>query len=68
MNKSEAIEAMKRGQKVTHENFCSSEWMTIQGGSILFEDGVLSSFSEFWHFRKDACWEDGYSIWQGGAE
>nr|DAV09143.1 MAG TPA: hypothetical protein [Caudoviricetes sp.] len=67
MTKAEAIQAMMSGQKVTHTNFCNGEWMTMQGASILFEDGVIGSFSEFWHYRKDASWETGYSIWQGGG-
>lgn len=67
MTKEEAIEAMNAGKKVTHRHFCKSEWMTIRNGLIEFEDGVRCSMGEFWHFRKEECWQDGYSIWQGGA-
>ncbi len=68
MTKEEAIEAMHRGEKVTHHYFCRGEWMTISDFMIEFEDGVCCSPSEFWRDRTDAGWEYGYSIWQGGEK
>lgn len=65
MTKTEAIEAMKNGQKVTHTNFCGSEWMTMRGSKIEFEDGAACSEREFWYFRKDESWETGYSLFKG---
>lgn len=64
MTKDEAIEAMKRGQKVTHEYFCRGEWMTMEGFCIVFEDGVQCSEREFWYDRTGKGWEDGYRLFE----
>lgn len=64
MNKQEAVQAIKSGKKVTHSWFSSDEWMTR--GTILaiqFEDGVECSFIEFFAYRDDESWDDGYSIY-----
>lgn len=69
MTKSEAIEAMKRGEKVTHTYFCSGEWMTMRGCMICmieFEDGIACTERDFWSYRTDQGLESGYSIWEGG--
>lgn len=63
MTKSEAIDAMKRGEKVTHRFFTPDEWMTIDNNEILLEDGVKCSIEEFFHFRKDQYWDDGWSLY-----
>lgn len=62
MTKQEAIKAMSEGKKVTHENFSSNEWMTIDRNQILLEDGVKCSPYEFWRWRTSESWNDGYSI------
>lgn len=64
MSKDEAIEAMRKGEKVTHRHFDSREWMTLQDGKILLEDGVKCYPHEFWHWRKDESWNDGYSLFE----
>lgn len=64
MTKSEAITAMKNGLKVTHRYFSSDEWMTMQDGRILLEDGCKCSPEEFWRWRKDNNWNDGYSLFK----
>ena len=66
MKKKEAIQAMKEGKKVTHENFTSSEWMTMNCGQIEFEDGVKCDSRVFWSDRNDDGWSSGYSIWNDG--
>jgi hypothetical protein len=63
MTKQEAIEAMRAGKKVTHEWFTPDEWMTMQGGLIHLEDGVKCPPSEFWRWRTDSSWNDGYSLY-----
>lgn len=60
MNKEEALQFMKDGYKISHENFQSHEWMTIQGGQILLEDGVKCSVDEFFAYRTSSDWEEGY--------
>jgi len=64
MSKEDAIEAMKRGDKVTHSFFSPDEWMTIDKEKILLEDGVRCDPDEFWRYRKGKHWDAGYSIFQ----
>jgi len=65
MNKEEAIQQMKKGVKITHQYFSSDEWMTMEGNKIVLEDSVRCSEREFWHWRKNAGWETGYSVYKG---
>lgn len=64
MTKDEAIEAMKRGEKVTHEYFCSNEWMTIKDGQMVFEDGIYCDPKYFWLDRRGEGWQQGYSLFK----
>lgn len=64
MTKNEAVEAMKRGEKVTHEYFCRGEWMTIQDDKFIFEDGMYCEQRYFWLDRRGKGWEQGYSIFK----
>lgn len=61
MSKEEAIQAMKEGKKVTHRFFSSDEWMTIENGFLLLEDGVRISLEDFFNFRSDSLWDNGYN-------
>jgi hypothetical protein len=61
MTKQEAIELMRVGVKITHDNFGDEEWMTHEGHYIKTEEGYLHDPHEFWSYRKDPCWEYGYS-------
>jgi len=65
MTKSEAIQQMKQGIKITHYNFTKDEWMTQRGCRIFLEDGVRCYQEEFWHYRTGKSWEDGYSVYKG---
>lgn len=65
MSKEEAIQAMKEGKKVTHRFFSSDEWMTIENGFLLLEDGVRISLEDFFNFRSDSLWENGYELYNG---
>lgn len=62
MTKLEAIQAMKKGKKVTHKYFSPDEWMTIKNRKFLFEDGVECEPEDFWNDRKLIDWEDEYSL------
>jgi hypothetical protein len=64
MLKEEAIKLMKQGVKITHSTFSDDECMTIENGKILFEDDCKCPIDEFWDYRKEECWEDGYSIFE----
>ena len=63
MSKEEAIQAMKEGKKVTHRFFSSDEWMTIENGFLLLEDGVRISLEDFFNFRSDSLWDNGYELY-----
>ena len=64
MTKIEAIELMRKGEKITHEWFSANEWMTIENGKILLEDGVKCSLYEFFSYRTNNSWDKGYSIFK----
>ena len=61
MTRQEAVQAMANGEKITHESFSDQEWMTMENGKILLEDGVRCSPQEFWQWRQGESWETGYS-------
>ena len=54
---------MKEGKKVTHRFFSSDEWMTIENGFLLLEDGVRISLEDFFNFRSDSLWDNGYELY-----
>lgn len=62
MNKEEAIQAMQEGQKVTHRHFIPDEWMTMRMGMMVLEDGVVCTPQEFWQWRTDSVWDNGYKL------
>lgn len=67
MTKYEALEAMERGEKITHRYFTPEEWMTIttieDRKVYLFEDGTIANMGHFW-IGKGFEWENGYSIFK----
>lgn len=63
MTKQEAINEMRNGVKITHERFSPDEWMTMDGFYIVLEDGVKCDDFEFWRWRKDESWNNGYSVY-----
>lgn len=59
-----ALNQLHNGKKITHTSFTSEEY--LKNGSIRdieFEDGCQCSFDEFWHYRKEDVWQDGWSIY-----
>lgn len=66
MNKQEAILAMKEGKKVTYKYFSSNECMSMKDGMMVLEDGVIAGVTctpeEFWKYRTDSRWDDGYEF------
>jgi len=65
MNKQEAIQSMREGNKITHHYFSPEEWITMKGNLVLTEDGYEMFLNEFFSYRTVPGWEDGYSIWNG---
>ncbi len=66
MKKSEALEAMREGNKVTREHFSSDEYVYInEYGKIMSEDGF--QFREWWDEIEPTIpktSEDCWSIWK----
>ena len=68
MNKQEAIQAMQQGKRVTHRDFDPNEWMSMKDGMMVLEDGVIHGVTctpeEFWKYRTDSRWDDGYELFE----
>lgn len=64
MTKEEALQAMHEGVKITHSHFTPNEFMTIDRGDILLEDGVRCSIQEFFRWRTGESWQDGYYLYE----
>lgn len=65
MTKVQAVDAMKAGKKVSHKYFTSEEWMTIEEGMFLFEDGNRCHMKQFWETRYEDWWNSDWRIWNG---
>ncbi len=63
MTKPEAIEALNRGEKITHKYFSDNEFAFMKDGEIHLEDGVVCSPEEFWKYRTEDFFDDGWDIY-----
>lgn len=68
MTKTKAIKKMNEGEKITHRLFSDDEWMTIDDGALLFDDGLKLNPNHFWQCRTGRTWETGYSIFKPKSE
>lgn len=69
MTKDEAIEAMKRGHKVTHRFFFPGEWVRmIYSGVYMTEDGKRIYQDSFWKIRSSEVWQNGWEIYKEDHE
>lgn len=70
MTKAEALHYMACGRKVRHEYFSDDEWMTInpENGNILLEDGCQCSVEEFFSYRTDKSFDEGYELLDSESE
>lgn len=50
MTRQEAISQMRNGVKVTHRYFSDNEWVTMQDGLIVTEEGYKVPPNEFWRW------------------
>lgn len=64
MTQQEAIAAMKQGKKVTHRYFSSDEWVTLQNGKLVTEDGCIHNWTMFWTIRSSEYWETDWSLFE----
>lgn len=63
MTKKEAIAQMMQGQKLTHRYFSDHEWITIKEGSLVTEEGYKVSIEEFFSYRYQIEWEEGWELY-----
>lgn len=65
MSWEDAKEAMRNGEKVTHQYFSDNEWMkgTSNPFMYMFEDGVKIAEGEFFRWRKTG-FTDGWEIFK----
>ena len=63
MTKAEAIQAMREGKKVSHKYFSRDEWVTMENGAIVLEDGVRCSEAMFWLWRSDYWWDTDWKLY-----
>jgi hypothetical protein len=63
MNKLEAKAALEEHHRLTHTNFVKGEWveLSIMRGYYVFENGGQCPKGEFWDYRKDESFNDGWS-------
>ena len=66
MTKDQALRELHNGNKITHRHFSDDEWMMLIGNRCLyaFEDGCLCEPKEFWKWRTDDSWEDGWKLYR----
>jgi hypothetical protein len=65
MTKAEAIEQLKQGIRVTHRTFYDDEWLSMRtDGKYLFEDGNVCTSKDFWEYRQEDVWDDGWEVWK----
>lgn len=63
LTKTEALEALKRGEKIAHRYFAEHEYVKLTAeNNYKFEDGNISTQDRFWEFRKESYWETGWYI------
>jgi hypothetical protein len=62
MNKAEALESMRQGNKLRHSFFDAEEWMMIVRGEVVFEDGCRCTVEMFWQDRTEDVWLENWSL------
>lgn len=58
----DAIAKMREGKKVRHRYFIPGEWMKLENGLLLLEDGVRISLNEFFNTRNYPCWDSDWEV------
>jgi len=61
------IQAMEKGNKVTHHSFSKEEHILIENGVLKDENGYYmdSDNYKFWYDRTGGSWEYGWLIYGG---
>ena len=66
MTKSEAIEALRNGNKITHRHFSPEEFVMLAtdgSGRYETEEGYLISPAIFWSDRRNPTFNTDWEIW-----
>lgn len=65
MTRIEAIEALRKGKKISHSYFSLDEYVErLADGNYRFEDGVICSPTLFWHDRSDHIWDNDWYLFE----
>lgn len=61
MNRTEAINALKEGKRLSHKRFTPEEW--VEGSNsrfYVFEDGCRCPAAQFWKIRQSPGFDHGW--------
>jgi hypothetical protein len=65
MTRYEAAQALKAGKKLTQTYFSPDEWvMGLGDGNYLLEDGCKCTAAEFWKWRQQEFFNDGWKLFE----
>jgi hypothetical protein len=64
MTKQEAIEALKKGERLTHLTFTEDEFIYIQDGKMFDETSMPIDENHFWNYRNSYIFDNGWSIFK----
>lgn len=67
MTKDQAKVALNNGKKIAHLYFSKDEWVKKANGEYQFEDGVICEIDEFWEYRSELMWDNGWEIYSEKA-
>ena len=68
MKRQEAIQAMLDGYKIAHKYFMDHEWISMEHGMIITEEGYKCHPIDFWGDRRDEIFNSDWSIWEEPEE
>lgn len=62
MSKEDAIKALRKGLKIKHHYFYDKEYIYMENGKIVTEEGYKCDWLDFWVYRNSKGWRTGWSI------
>lgn len=61
MNKEQAKQSLKDGNKVTHKSFPEGEYLQLNGNGILIDEyGTEMDMEQFFKFCHEGNWDEGW--------
>lgn len=63
LTKEQAIQAMRSGLLVTHDYFTDNEFIGMKGEYIIDENNYQLDWDDFWRYRKDEVWDNGWWLY-----